>query len=82
MSVVLTVLQAVDFIQVGLITSIEIQRVDGGFVICLVGTEQNWAIRSQRNDQPRIFKSLQAAINIIDDLGVPTEIIKTPIIRG
>ena len=33
-------------------------------------------------DQPRIFKSLQAAINIIDDLGVPTEIIKIPIIRG
>ena len=80
MSNVLTVLQAFDFVQVGLINSIEIQRVDGGFVICLVGIDQSWKIRSQRNDQPRIFKSLQAAINIIDDLGVPTEIIKIPII--
>ena len=82
MSNVLTVLQAFDFVQVGLINSIEIQRVEGGFVICLVGIDKNWKIRSQRIDQPRIFKSLQAAINIIDDLGVPTEIIKIPIIRG
>ena len=79
---VLTVLQAFDFIRIGVISSIEIQRVGDGFVIYLIGAEQNWAIRSQRNDQPRIFKSLQAAVNIIDDLGVPTEIIKIPIIRG
>ena len=78
---VLTVLQAFDFIQIGVISSIEIQHTDHGFVLCLVGSDKRrWFLRSQRNDQPRVFKTLQAAMNIIDDLVVSTEIIKIPII--